>query len=39
MLTNTDHGGRSDGTELWSPVWLDGKLADICLIRIIAYSG
>jgi len=29
----------SDGTEFGPPVSLGGKLGDICLIRIIAYSG
>jgi len=30
---------RGDGTEFWAPMSLGGKLADICLMRIIAYSG
>jgi len=28
-----------DGTKIWAPVSLGGKLADIYLIRIIAYCG
>jgi len=30
---------RGDGAEFWAPVSLGGKLVDVCLIRIIAYSG
>ena len=30
---------RDHGTEFWVPVSLGGKMSDICLIRIIAYSG
>jgi len=28
-----------DGTEFWAPVSLDSRVADIFLIRIMAYSG
>ena len=30
---------RGDGAEFWAPVSQGGKLVDVCLIRIIAYSG
>jgi len=30
---------RDDETKIWAPVLLGGKLADIYLIRIIAYCG
>ena len=30
---------RGDGTEFWASYVASGKLADICLIRIVAYSG